>query len=146
MSCKVKITQFTYVFLFIAIVSIFCCCAPKDPADIASKLAQDWASSNINSISRSIAGLVSKNNPLIETAVTMAIDNQINKKIVWVYSEPQKLAEGHYSVMATAYSPIELHLLGNYRISINYKLEIDTKLEKVIAANIDAGYFAMTNQ
>jgi hypothetical protein len=146
MSSKGIIIRFTYIILFITVVSVLCCCAPKDPAEIANKLAQEWASNNVDSVSSSIANLVANNNPLVEKAITMVIAKEINQRIAWEYSQPQKLAEQQYKVVATASSAIELPLLGSYKVSVNYNLEIDIKQKQVTSANIDAGSFAMRKQ
>jgi len=122
---------------------MFCFCAPKDPAVIASEVAEEWTSTNVDSVSKNIANLVANDNPLVEKAIALSIANKINDRISWEYSPPQKLAEEQYAVVATAYSEIELPLLGNYRVSVNYNLEIDTKLKQVMAANMDASSFAI---
>ena len=49
-------------------------------------------------------------------------------------------------VVATAYAVIELPLPGDYRISVNYNLEIETKNKKVMNSTIDTGSFAMQKQ
>jgi len=145
MNHKGETIQVTSVFLCIIVTSMFCCCcAPKDPASIASKVAEEWASNNVDGVSRSIAGLVANSNPLIETAIAMTIAKRINQRIAWEYSPPHKLAEDRYEVVTTAYSEIELPLLGSYRVSLNYNLEIDTDLKQVIGTNMDASSFAMS--
>jgi hypothetical protein len=138
-----QIVQIAYSLLLTGVMSILFCCAPQDPAVIASKVAQEWASNNVDGVSRSIAGLVDNSNPLIERAVSMTIAKQINQRIAWEYSPPEKLAEERYEVVATAYSEVELPLLGNYRVSVNYTLEIDTKLKQVIDANMEVSSFAI---
>jgi hypothetical protein len=146
MNHKGKIVQLTSVFLFITVISIFFCCAPKDPAAIASKVAEDWASNNVNDVSKSIAGLVVNNNPLLQTVVGTAITNEINQRIKWEFSYPQKIEEDQYTVIATAYAIIGLPLFGSYILSVNYNLAVDAKNKKVISSNIDAGSFAMQKQ
>lgn len=140
---KRNIIQLTCIFLIVTVVSTCFSCAPKNPATIASRVAEDWASSNVDGVSKSIAGLIANNNPLIEMAVSKTISQQINQRIAWEYSLPEKLAEERYKVVATAYSVIELPLLGNYRVSVNHNLEIDTRQKKVIDAEMDAGSFAI---
>ena len=146
MNHKRKFIQITSVLLFISVISIFFCCAPKDPAVIASKVAEEWTSNNVDGVSRSIANLVTNSNPLVETAIAMAIEKEINQRIAWEYSHPQKLAEERYEVITTAYTEIELPLLGSYRVSLNYNLEIDTKHKQVIDAKMDVSSFAMRRQ
>ena len=146
MNHKGKIIRITSVFLFITVLSIFYSCAPKNPADIASKVAEEWASSNVDDVSRSIAGLIVNSNPLVEAAVGMAIAKEINQRIAWEYSHPQKLAEERYEVVTTAYAEIELPLLGRYKVSVNYNLEIDTKHKQVIGADVDVSSFALRKQ
>jgi len=146
MNHKRKIAQGTYIFLFITIISVFFCCTPEEPAEIASTLAKEWTLKNVDSVSRSIAGLVANSNPLIETAITMVIAKEINQRITWQYSQPEKLAEERYRVVITASSKMEIPLLGSYKVSVNYNLEIDTRSRQVTSANIDAGSFAMGRQ
>jgi len=146
MNHRRKIIQITAVFLFITVISMFFCCAPKDPAVIASKVAEEWTANNVDGVSRGIASLVANSNPLVKTAIAMAIEKQINQRIAWEYSHPQKLAEEQYEVITTAYTEIELPLLGNYKVSVNYNLEIDTKHKQVTDANMDVSSFAMRKQ
>ena len=146
MNQKGKIIGFTSVFLFIMIICLFCCCAPKDPADIARKVAEEWASNNVDDVSRSVAGLIVDSSPLFEKAVAMAIEKAINQRIAWEYSHPKKLAEERYEVVTTAYAEIEFPLLGSYRVSVNYDLEIDTRQKQVISADMDVGSFALRKQ
>lgn len=143
MNHKRQIIRITSVFLFIAVISVFFCCAPKDPADIASKVAKEWTSNNVNDVSRGMASLIANSNPLVETAIAMGIGKEINQRIAWEYSQPQKLAEERYQVVTTAYTELELPLLGSYKISVNYNLEVDTKNKQVIGANMDVSSFAM---
>ena len=145
MNYKAKIVKITSIFLIITIICTFFYCA-KDPVDIARKVAEEWASNNVNDISNNIAGLVVNDNPLIEAAVSMTISKQINQKVFWEYSTPRKLAEDRYEVVATAYSEIEMPLLGIHRVSVNYNLEIDTKQKQVLSADIDASSFALRKQ
>ncbi|RPJ63130.1 MAG: hypothetical protein EHM12_03055 [Dehalococcoidia bacterium] len=123
---------------------MFCSCSPVDPAEIASKIAREWTANNIDVVSKGIAGQVVSNNPLLETTVAVVISNEIKQRIVWEYSHPNKLDENRYGVVATASTPVEIPLLGNYKASLNYNLEIDTKEKRVRNADIDASSFAMT--
>jgi hypothetical protein len=146
MTHKSKFIQINYIFLLITLISIFFGCAPKDPAAIASKVAVEWSANNIDVISKSIAGLIINDNPLIGTAITMGISKEINQRIAWEYATPRKLAEDKYGVVTTAYTEIELPLLGKYKVSVNYNLEIDTKEKRIISADMDASSFAMIKQ
>jgi len=49
-------------------------------------------------------------------------------------------------VIATAYSEIEMPLLGIHGVSVNYNLEIDTEQKQVLSADIDASSFALRKQ
>ncbi|MBN1374855.1 MAG: hypothetical protein JXA01_01730 [Dehalococcoidia bacterium] len=86
------------------------------------------------------------NNPLMETAITTVITNEINQRIAWEYAAPQKLAEDTYGVVTTAYTEIDLSLLGKYKVSVDYNLSIDTREKQVLSADMDAGSFTVTRQ
>lgn len=141
MNPRWKIIQIISIFLFIA--GTFFGCAARDPSDITLKVAKNWTANNVNIVSKNIAGLVAGSNPLIEAAVTAAVSQQINKSISWEYSTPQKIEDNLYGIIATAYSEIELPLLGNYKISVNYNLQIDTEEKQVSSATIDPGSFTL---
>lgn len=138
--------RIAYALLVIGVIVILVCCAPKDPVAIASKVAEDWAANNVDDVSKNIAGLVINNNPLLQTVVGATIANEINQRIKWEFLYPEKIEENQYVVIATAYAVVELPLLGNYKLSVNYNLEIDTKNKKVMNFTIDAGSFAMQKQ
>lgn len=132
--------------LIIIMMAVLSNCSPVDPAQIASEVAREWTSNNIDTVSKGIAGQVVSNNPLLEATVAVVISNEIKQGIDWEYSHPNKLDQNRYGVVATAFTLIEIPLLGNYRASLNYNLEIDTKEKRVIKADIDAGSFTMTKQ
>lgn len=141
--------RFIYIgkaLLVLIIICMFFNCSPKDPAEIASQVAREWAANNIDTISKDIANQVAGNNPLLEITVGAAISNEIKQRIVWEYAVPNKLAENRYGVAATALTLMEIPLLGNYKISLNYNLEIDTQEKRVIKADIDTGSFTITKQ
>jgi len=141
-----KLIHIGQALLISIIICMSCNCSPVDPAEIASKVAREWTANNIDVVSKGIAGQVVSNNPILETTVAIVISNEIKQRIVWEYSPPNKLDENRYGVVATAFTPVEIPLLGNYKASLNYNLEIDTKEKRVINADIDAGSFAMTKQ
>ncbi|HEX75748.1 MAG TPA: hypothetical protein G4O12_04105 [Dehalococcoidia bacterium] len=146
MNHKGKFIQITYILVFIGVISIFFCCAQKDPAVIASEVAEGWVVNNVDSVSKSIAGLVVNESPLFEKVVAMTIEKEISQRIAWEYSKPQKIAEDRYEVVTTAYTGIALPLLGNYKVSVNYNLIIDTKNKQVLDADIDVSSFALSKQ
>jgi len=146
MKHKEKIVQITYVLLLIGVISIFSGCAPKDPAAIALKVAQEWSANNVDEVAENIAGLVAKDNPVIKMATTMAIEQEISKRIAWEFSNPQKIGEEQYGVVATAYTVISVPVLGNYKVSVDYNLEIDTKEKQVIESDMDASTFSLVKQ
>ncbi len=121
-------------------------CAKKDPAVIAAEVAREWASGNIGNVSKNIAEQVASDSPIFKTIVAKTIEKDINAKLNWKYSQPRKVAEDRYEVVATAYTDIDLSLMGMYTASIDYDLTIDTKNKEVITADMDPGSFALTNK
>jgi hypothetical protein len=121
-------------------------CAKKDPAVIAAEVAREWASGNIDNVSKNIAEQVASDSPIFKTIVAKTIEKDINSKLNWKYSEPRKIGEDRYEVVATAYTDIDLAIMGMYTASIDYDLTIDTKNKKVITADMDPGSFALTNK
>ena len=141
-----KVSRIILVLLFLSMISVLLACTPKDPAVIATQVAEEWSADHIKNVSKSIVDLISGDNPLVEMAVAMAIEKQINQKIAWKYSEPRKSGEDQYEVIATAYSSIDMALFGNYEISLNYDLKIDTKQKQVITADMDPNSFVLSNK
>lgn len=146
MNHKMRIFQVVSVLLFIGIMSMFFSCAPKDPAVIAGKVAKEWSANNVDNVSSSIGDLIAGDNPLIKIAMVTVIKNEIKQRIAWEYSEPRKLGEDQYEVIATAYSGVEVPLLGSYKVSLDYNLKIDTGRKQVISADMDASSFALSQQ
>jgi hypothetical protein len=141
-----RFIHITSIFLFITVIGVLCCCAPRDPAVTAGEVAREWAKNNAGEISKSISTLVADNNPLAAAAISMVISKEINQRIAYEYSVPRKLAEDRYQVLTTAYAVIEIPVLGKFKVSVNYNLEIDTRQKKVLSANIDPGSFSMQQQ
>jgi len=118
-------------------------CANEDPAEIANKVAMEWAENNVHIVADNIAGLIASDNPLVKAALSMTVSAEIKDRISWEYSVPRRLADDRYEVTATAYTVLEVPVLGTYRISVNYILEIDTANRKVTNASLDPGSFSM---
>ena len=146
MNYKGKFTQIAYILVFIGVISVFFSCAQKDPAVIATEVAEEWVANNVDNMSESITGLVVSENPLFEKIAAMTIEKEIGQRIDWKYSRPQKIEENRYEVVVTAYTEIALPLLGNYKVSVNYDLIIDTENEQVLDADMDASSFALSKQ
>ena len=111
-----------YIVQALIVITLICMvfgCSPKDPAEIASKVARDWTANNLDGVSKGIAGQVAGNNPLLETTIAAIMSNEIKQRITWEYSQPNKLDEDKYRVIATASTQIEITLLGNYKVSLN---------------------------
>ena len=145
-SRKRTVIQISAAFIILIVLSMLYCCAPKDPADTAGEIAREWAKNNVEDISKNISVLVAENNPIAAAAISMVVSSEINKRIEYEYSAPLKLAEDRYEVITTAYADFDIPVLGTYRASVNYNLEIDTKQKQVTAANLDPGSFAMHQQ
>ena len=143
---KNKFIHIVQALLIVTVICIFFGCSPRDPAEIVSEVAREWTSNNIDVVSKGIAGQVVGNNPLLETTIAVAISNEIKQRITWEYSQPNKLDKYKYVVITTASTQIEIPLLGNYKVSLNYNLKIDTENKHILAADMDARSFAMTEQ
>jgi hypothetical protein len=143
---KHKKTIFTIIISLIVITAVIMLsgCAGKDPSVIAVEVSREWAADNVDSVSKSIAGLVANNSPLFKTIVAKTIEKNINDRLAWKFSDPRKVAEDRYEVVATAYTDIDLSIVGSYTTSIDYNLTIDTKNKEVVTADMDPGSFTMT--
>jgi hypothetical protein len=121
-------------------------CSGKDPAVIAAEVAAEWGVGNIGSVSKSIAGLAASDSPLFKTVIAKTIEKDINDQISWKYSEPRMSSEDRYEVVATAYTNVDLSIMGMYTVSVGYDLLIDTANKEVVTADMDPGSFAMVKQ
>ncbi len=146
MKHREKIVRIAYALLFIGVISVFTGCTSQDPAAIALKVAQEWSANNVDEVAGSIVDLVVEDNPIVKAAAAMAIEKEITKRIAWEFSNPQQIGEERYGVVATAYTMITVPVLGDYKVSVDYNLEIDTKEKQVIAADMDAGTFSLDKQ
>ena len=134
------------IFVCIGAIPLLSGCAPKDPADIATKVAEEWTENNIDSVSKSIAGMSSERSVLFEKVVEMAIEKEIKDRLSWEFSTPRKISEDRYEVIVTAYAPIDLAIMGVHKASVNHILTIDTENELVLNAELDPGSFAFKKQ
>lgn len=142
-----KIVPIIFLSLFIIGITIMLPgCVKKDPALIAAEVAREWTTGNIDNVSKNIAEKVASDSPIFKTIVAKTIEKDINSKLNWKYSEPRKTAEDRYKVVATAYTDINLAIMGMYTASIDYDLTIDTKNKEVITADMDPGSFALTKK
>ena len=146
MKYRMRILQVVSVLVLASLVSICFGCVPEDPSVVAGKVAKEWADNNVDSVSESIIDLVAQGNPVAQMAMSVTVKNEIKRRIAWEYSTPRKLAEDRYEVIATAYTVIDLPVLGSYKASLNYNLEIDTAHRQVISADMDPRSFAFSEQ
>ena len=146
MKHKLQIVHLAYFSLFIGVIALLTCCTPKDPTDIALKVAQEWSADNVDEVAGNVTDLVAKDNPLAKMAASTAIKQEISKRIDWEFSNPKKIGENQYGVIATAFTVISVPVLGDYKMSVDYNLEIDTKAKQVIAADMDPSTFSLVKQ
>ena len=135
------------ITLFVCIVAIplFSGCT-KDPADIATKVAEEWTENNVDNMSKSIAGLSADRSALFEKIVAMAIEKEIKERLSWEISTPRKLSEDRYEVIVTAYAPVDMAIMGVHRASVDHILTIDTEKELVLDAKLDPNSFDFKKQ
>jgi hypothetical protein len=134
------------IFVCIGAIPLLSGCAPKDPADIAAKVAEEWAENNVDSVSKSIAGLSANKSALFEKIVAMAIEKQIKDRLSWEFSTPRKISESRYEVIVTAYTSIDMAIMGTQKVSVDHILTIDTEKELVLNAELDPGSFSFKKQ
>jgi hypothetical protein len=79
---------------------------------------------------------------LFEKIVAMAIEKQIKDRLSWEFSTPRKISEGRYEVIATAYTSIDMAIMGTQKVSVDHILTIDTENELVLNAELDPGSFS----
>jgi hypothetical protein len=133
-------------FISVGAIPLLSACAPKDPAEIATKVAEEWTENNVDSMSKSIAGLSADRSALFEKIVEMAIEKEIKERLAWEISTPRKISEDRYEVIVTAYAPIDMAIMGVHRASVDHILTIDTENELVLDAELDPGSFALEKQ
>ncbi len=121
-------------------------CTARDPAAIAIEVAEKWASENIDTVSKDLTAGVVKDNLLLKTVAAAAVEKEINQRIAWKYSTPEEIGTDLYGVVATAYSDVEIPVMGTYRISLNYNLEIDTANKQVLSAAADISSLSFKKQ
>ena len=124
-------------------------CGGKSSEEVATQVAQDWTSSNVSQVASLLGELVTGDIPILRNLAAAIINDQINENITGTYSNPGKVGEDRYDVVATASSQISVNLLllqRVYRLSGNFVLIVDTEKKQVQDWELDIGSFRITEQ
>ena len=133
--------------LMAALLLVTQACGGKSAEETASEVARDWAASSVSHVASELGILVTDDFLILRDLTAAVIDNQLQEHLTWSYSDPVKVSEGQYSVVATASSDITLNLLlveKEYRVSADFILLVDTKGERVQSWELDIGSFRAT--
>ena len=133
--------RLTVALLFLLSVLLVLGCSARDPSTLALEIADEWATENIDKISKDLTASIVNDNPLLKTVAAAAVEKEISKRVSWEYSRPVEVGPDLYEVVATAYSDIELPVMGLYRISLCYYLTIDIEQRRVLDASADMQSF-----
>lgn len=139
-----KIRRLIFLLLLVTLLLLVPSCGEK-PESIAVKIAQEWTKSSIENVSSIISTAVVGNIPGVQQVSASIISDQIRKNITWSYSNPSKLADGRYEVIATASAPIEIKVIviqQSYALLAEFPLKIDVKNKQVIDWKFGAFKFA----
>lgn len=116
-------------------------CESESPEQIALKAAKKWADDNVGKIASFAAERLVADQPVLAKVAASLIENQIKDKVQWSFSAPVKKADGRYEVVAKATAPVNIKVPlvvdKAYDISVDYKLDVDTKAAKVVESRLD---------
>jgi hypothetical protein len=122
-------------------------CGSESSEEVATKVAQDWTSSNVSQVASLLGELVTGDTLILRNLAAAIINDQINENITWTYSNPAKVSEDRYRVVATASSQISINLLllqRDYRLSGNFFLTVNTDKKQLQDWELDIGSFDIT--
>lgn len=128
------------------LLSLSSSCTGENDEEIATNVAKDWTSENIAYVSEAVAEATISNIQAISSVSASQIEDQINENITWTYSEPTKISDKLYEVIAQATTTISIPVIGSYSISAGFKLTIDTEQEEVSDYNIDIDSFEFSKE
>ena len=124
-------------------------CTSENEEQIAATVARDWTTSSVDRVSDSLGGAATGGIPGLGQVVTSVIRDQIRQKVSWTYSEPVKVGDGRYDVVATATAPVDIGILTfqrSYALSGNFELSINVEEKKVVDWRFDATSFQFTQR
>ena len=130
------------ILLAVIITSVIGC--GEDPVVVAQEVARDWTNTSVSEISEDIGAFSTGNIPLLKDVAASIVEGAIRDDLTWSYGKPQRLSDDIYLVVATASSDFDIFLIGSYTVSMDYRLEIDTKYKKVLDAPFDIDSFSIS--
>ena len=134
------------VILLLSIVTALPSVSCKNHEETATQVASEWTSNKIAIASQLIALAIISEIPVITDKFASQIEDQINEKVTWTYPKPSKLSDNSYRVTPHAKVTIGLPLIGDYSISVDLQLTIDTEQERVTDYSLDAGSFRFNKE
>ena len=134
------------ILLAVAVVSI--ACGSEDPEQVAAEVALDWTNSAMGEVANVLAKVVTGDTPLLESAASSAIREQIKNKTEWNLSTASRLSKDRYQVVAGSRVPIDIDVLAlkwSSIVSADFNLSIDTRTRWVVSWNVVPSSFAVSS-
>jgi len=108
----------------------------------AKSVVRDWEKKRVTNIVNDIAKIIPQHAPFLHDIAMSSLSNLINKNLVFLTGEPERVSKDLYSIVDTVKVNIGpgIPFIGKqFKISINYNLKIDVKEKRIIEAKPDIG-------
>ena len=116
-------------------------CGGSDPGDVALQVSRDWANESIKEVSEDIGGALVGEIPVLGRMAASLIEDQIRENITWDFSATVKGPQNQYDVVATAITEAKINVPlivdKTYAVSVDFRLEVDTDVERVTRSRLD---------
>lgn len=127
--------MFALILLIVSCAGLMAGCG-EDKNAIAAEVARGWTNSSISDISDAVAEMVIDEEPIVARLAAAALAGLIRENLSWDYSEPERISEDRYSVIATATADVKIEIppLADklYVVSLPFNLEVDTDARSVL--------------
>ena len=126
---------YAIIILCVALFLIMAGCSSQTPEEIALEVANEWTVSSIDRIADRLGKAAAGGAPLLDNIASSKIREQIEGKVQWRISNPSKISEEKYRVVAGASVPLDIRVaVVNWsgQIGADFLLQIDTKDKSVV--------------
>ena len=131
-------------------LSIGCGLGYKDPMDVAVLTALEWAEDNLEEIASDLGGRLIDELPATANVTASDLEDQLRHKLGWNVPPPVETSVYRWDVVVKARATIDVTGSTSsekaYDVSLDYRLEVDTRRESVVSFQLDEASLSVKEQ
>lgn len=138
-----KVNEYIYGYKALALATVFVvvvsslaagCGGKKVDEDIAAKLAREWTAKNTVYVTDQIHSALSDNTDMDSDTLQSVIEEEMDEGIEWTYSDPEKISDSAYNVIAKTTFEYDVPEVGEASVEIG--IELTCYADKAVVADI----------